>query len=252
MIKERLQKVMAHRGMCSRRAAERLIADQKVYVDGTLVTELGLKVSPTVTIEVKDPDILDTTKKEKIVFYYILMNKPIGYITSTTNEQGPSVIDLLVKENHISSGEKAIDAWEKIQDVRVYPVGRLDKDSEGLVLLTNDGKVTNKLTHPRYENEKEYEVTITGRVPKGAEDVLAHGMDIGSNEIVKGVHIKTIKTIGKRTIITVVLQEGKNRQIRRMFGKLNMPVIALKRTRIGSYRLKTLPVGKWVIVQTPE
>lgn len=245
-MKERAQKVMAHRGMCSRRKAEALIADGKVYVDGTQVTEMGLKVDPDVEIEVRGANISSSHTTEPKV--YILLHKPTGYICSTTSDQGKSILELLSEETYVTGGEKAADAWKQIKNTRVYPVGRLDKDSEGLVLLTNDGALANKLTHPRYEHEKEYEIIITGRVPKGAEDVLMNGMDIGEGEIVRGIEIKHIKSLGKRTIVTVILREGKNRQIRRMFGRLGMDVVSLKRTRIDTFNLKTLPVGRWILI----
>lgn len=242
----RLQKIMADRGICSRRKAEDLIAAGKVSVDGAVVTELGTKVAPDADIVVAGGP---TSLKSQGSAVYILLHKPVGYITSTSSEQGASVLDLLTRENYVTGGEKANAAWDTVKHARVYPVGRLDKDSEGLVLLTNDGALANKLTHPRYEHEKEYEVIITGRIPKGAESVLARGMDIGNGEFAKGVVVEKIKNLGKRTIITVILKEGKNRQIRRMFGRLGMEVVSLKRTRIEQFRLKTLPVGKWVLIQ---
>lgn len=242
----RLQKVMADRGMCSRRAAERLILAGNVHVDGTLVTELGTKIDPSAEIIVTDPTVKEPTKTSAGKPVYVLLHKPVGYITSTSSTQGASVLDLITKDNYVSGGEKAASAWKQIVNARLYPVGRLDKDSEGLVLLTNDGDLANKLTHPRYEHEKEYQVTITGRIPKGAASVLQKGMNIGNGEFVKGITVTKIKNLGKRTIVTVVLKEGKNRQIRRMFGRLGMDIISLKRTRIGNFRLGTLPVGAWV------
>ena len=245
-MKQRLQKVMAHRGMCSRRKAEQLIAAGKVYVNGEQVTDMGVQIDPDVTIEVSGAAVSSAQATKPNI--YILLHKPTGYITSTTNDQGRSVLDLLSEETYVTGGDKATAAWQQVHGVRVYPVGRLDKDSEGLVLLTNDGSLTNKLTHPRFEHEKEYEVSITGRVPRGAEGVLLKGMDLGDGEIVKGIEIKKIISRGKRTVVTVILKEGKNRQIRRMFGRLGMDVVSLKRTRIGKYHLKTLPVGKWILV----
>jgi 23S rRNA pseudouridine2605 synthase len=251
-MKERLQKVMAHRGICSRRKAEELIVAGKVFVNGEKITTLGVQVDPDVEITVNAAGMRSQRTNQKIQkTVYILLNKPVGFICSTSSEQGQSVLDLITEQNYISGGEKAAVAWSQIAYSRIYPVGRLDKDSEGLVLLTNDGELANKLTHPRYEHEKEYEVTIVGRVPNGAERVLMSGMDIGDGEFVQGIDVRNIKTRGKRTIVTVVLKEGKNRQIRRMFGKLGMDVVQLKRTRINSYNLKTLSIGKWILVQAP-
>lgn len=248
---ERLQKIMATRGMCSRRKAEALIAEGKVFVNGEKVTELGTKVPVDADIRVigvrtNTAPVPQASNRAPV---YILLHKPVGIITSTSSEQGTSVLDLIQPDTYVSRGEKAITAWKQIAHTRIYPVGRLDKDSEGLVLLTNDGDLANTLTHPRYEHEKEYEVTITGRVPKGAEAVLARGMDIGEGEFVKGIQVTRISNRGKRTIVTVILEEGKHRQIRRMFARLGMEIISLKRTRIGRFSLGTLPVGSWIIVQ---
>jgi 23S rRNA pseudouridine2605 synthase len=245
---ERLQKVMAHRGICSRRKAEELILAGKVAVDGHIVRELGLKVIPEANIEVYGEYEQKKQPLRKPKDIYILLHKPTGYICSTTSEQGKSVLELITKETYISSGEKADNAWAQVEPARIYPVGRLDKDSEGLVLLTNDGAFANKMTHPRYGQDKEYEVSITGRIPKGAEQVLEQGMDIGDGERARGIRIIKIKNLGKRTIITLLLKEGKNRQIRRMFGRLGMNIVSLKRVRIDRFLLKTLPVGSWVLV----
>ncbi len=157
-------------------------------------------------------------------------------------------MDLLKKENYVSIAQ-AEDVWKDVEKSRLYPVGRLDKDSEGLVLLTNDGTLANKLTHPRYEHEKEYEVMIKGRLTKEMQKILSSGMHIGKGEKVNGIIIKKVSQRGKKSVITVILKEGKNRQIRRMFGILGVSIVALKRTRIDRFHLKTLPVGRWVRIQ---
>lgn len=238
MIQVRLQKHIADLGICSRRKAEELIASGKVFLNGKKVTEMGVKIDPKKdSVSVKGHAHTDT--KEDMI--YIALNKPIDYITSASSKQGTSIMDLLTKRNHASKYKKEISA-------RVYPVGRLDKESEGLVLLTNDGELTNTLTHPRYEHEKEYDVTIAGRFQKETRKILEQGMNIGKNEYVKGIKIKKIFNKGKRTIITVILTEGKNRQIRRMFGRLGYDIVTLKRTRIGKLKLGTLSIGKWKFV----
>lgn len=232
----RLQKAIADMGIASRRKAEALIEQGLVKVNGEIVTELGTKIDPaTDTIEVEGYSQKKESKPANSV--YIALNKPVDYITSTTSEQGVSVMELLTPYNHIGKGSDHVEA-------RVFPVGRLDKDSEGLILLTNDGELTNQLTHPSFEHEKEYEVTIDQRLDTKAKKILESGMAIG-NEVVQGITIKEISNRGKRTIVTVILKEGKNRQIRKMFGQLGYHVISLKRIRIGTLSLGTLPVGKW-------
>lgn len=244
----RLQKAIAQMGICSRRKAESFISAGEVKVDGVVVTELGTKVDPeAVHIEVGSPHASTAsapqiergaTSEKKV---YIALNKPVGYICSASSEQGATVLDLLTEENQIGKIKTPLKA-------RVYPVGRLDKDSEGLVLLTNDGDLTNKLTHPRYEHKKVYEVTIDSPLTRDATKVLEHGMVIGEDHL-KGIKVKDNKNLGKKTVVTVVLTEGKNRQIRKMFGQLGYHVIALKRTNISSLQLGVLSVGRWKYVK---
>lgn len=240
----RLQKHIADAGICSRRKAEELISRGLVSVNGEVIEGLGIKVDSSK--DKVDVYLTQNGKKHHIApqkdreseFLYIALNKPVDYISSATNEQGASVIDLITPENF----------WGKDSDApkipRLYPVGRLDKDSEGLVLLTNDGELTQKLTHPKFAHEKEYEVTIDKPLEKTAIKVLENGMRIDDG-FVNGIEIVDRKNMGRRTVITVILKEGKNRQIRKMFGNLGYRVITLRRTRIGKLLLKTLPVGRW-------
>ncbi len=243
----RIQKHIADMGICSRRKAEEFISAGKVKLNGKTVTEMGVKIDPQKDkVEVagyeRSKKSFDKSGANKIPKnIYIILNKPVDFITSTTSEQGQSVIDLLRKEN--GTGHQRRDVRE-----RVYPVGRLDKDSEGLVLLTNDGELANKLTHPRYEHEKEYEVVIDQQLSRDARKVLEKGMNI-EDGFVQGIKIKKEFNKGKRTIITVILKEGKNRQIRKMFGRLGYKVLALKRTRLGRLKLGVLPVGRWKFVK---
>ena len=250
MSEMRLQKFLAEEGYASRRKSEELIREGFVYVNDKKVTDMGVKIVPAVdsirvdvTGAVKQGyEVHEPLKEEDKSKVYIALNKPIDYICSTTDEQGESVLSLLTTRNQMGSRKKELHA-------RVYPVGRLDKDSEGLVLLTNDGELTNQLTHPKFEHEKEYEVTIAGHFDKKVVKALEHGMDIGEGEYAKGIEVKNVFNAGKRTIITVVLTEGKNRQIRRMFGRLGYDIIGLKRIRIGQLNLGTVPQGKWRYVR---
>lgn len=238
----RLQKHIADLGICSRRKAEVLIAEGKVQVNGKKVTEMGIKVDPTKDTVDVDYDASTVKKAHRNSPVYIALHKPIDYISSTTSKQGQSIMDLLTKENCIGRDRK------NIAIPRVFPVGRLDKDSEGLMLLTNDGTLTNLLTHPSHEHEKEYEVTITEPLSKEAKKVLQKGMSFGE-EHVRGIDIKKEIRKGKRFSVIVVLKEGKNRQIRKMFGRLGYDILSLKRTRISKLTLGVLPVGKWRFVR---
>ncbi len=238
----RLNKAIAQLGICSRRKADALIAAGKVRVNGTIVEDMGRQVDiemDTITVD----GVVAQGNVSKNTHVYIALNKPVDYISSASSEQGASVLDLITPENQI--GKKAQRAT---YIPRVYPVGRLDKDSEGLVLLTNDGDLTNQLTHPRYEHEKEYEVTIESPLSREAQKVLQKGMLLGEDEHVRGIKITKMLNKGRKTIVTVVLTEGKNRQIRRMFGQLGYPVVQLKRTRVNKLTLNTLPPGRWVFV----
>jgi len=171
---------------------------------------------------------------------YIALNKPVDYISSVSSQQGKSILDLLTPNNYYK-GRKQIEQ-------RVYPVGRLDKDSEGLVLLTNDGELTNLLTHPRYEHGKEYEVVIDKGLDRDSQKVLERGMSL-DREQVQGIEIRKVSNLGKRTIVTVILKEGKNRQLRRMFGRLGFKVVSLKRIRVNRLKLGVLPIGKWRLIK---
>jgi len=245
----RLQKHIADLGICSRRKAEELIVAGKVKVNGAIADKLGTKVdSEKDRVEV-EKYVQSSSPVPRPPFLYIALNKPVDYITSTTDEQGPSVLDLIRPANYF----KTIDEPTRnlIQSVRLYPVGRLDKDSEGLILLTNDGEMTNLLTHPRYEHEKEYDVTIDNRLSKAAKQVLETGMNI-EGESLQGIKIVREFNKGRQTIVTVILKEGKNRQIRKMFGKLGYNISSLRRTRINKLKIGVLQMGKWKLVKKEQ
>jgi len=234
---------MSNIGICSRRKAEELILAKKVKVNGELVTEMGVKVDPEKDkVEVLSEKYF-VSKKSAENFdnkkIYIALNKPVGYITSASSEQGESVLDLLTENNCMAKGRKL--------ETRVYPVGRLDKDSEGLVLLTNDGELTNEITHPRYEHEKEYEITIDGFLDADSRKILTTGMKITSG-YVQGIKIVKEFKKGRNTIVTAILTEGKNRQVRKMFGNIGYRVMTLRRSRINKLTLGVMPVGKWKYV----
>jgi len=214
----RLQKFLSMAGLCSRRHGEKYITDGDVKVNGKVVTQLGTKIDPKKDrVEVKGKHI---EFKQDLV--YIALNKPRGYVTSCKQPGDKIVLDLL----DISG--------------RVYPVGRLDKDSTGLLLLTNDGNLHHKLSHPSFDHEKEYEVTVASHITDGALLNMAEGMPI------KGTKTRPAET--KRispTQFRIVLKEGRNRQIRRMAGKTGNNVTHLKRIRIANIRLGRLATGTW-------
>lgn len=241
----RLQKHIANQGICSRRKAEELIKLGKVKVNEKTITEMGIKIDPEKDkVEVNQKTA--TPHSSNIMPYiYIALNKPIDYITSATSNQGKSVIDLLAKTNNVTP-KKARDITE-----RVYPAGRLDKDSEGLLIITNDGNLTNQLTHPRFEHSKLYEITINMPLSKDAKKVLEAGMLIGDEKF-QGIKIKKEFNKAKQTIVTIELKEGKNRQIRKMFGRLGYHVASLKRIQIGKLKLGVLPIGRWKFINKDQ
>jgi len=218
MAEMRLQKFLSKAGICSRRKGEEYIKAGWVKVNGKIVTELGVKVDPERdTVEV-DSDAIRSDSAPT----YIALNKPKGYVSSCHQQNEKIVLDLL-------------DISE-----RVYPVGRLDKESTGLLLLTNDGHLHHRLSHPSFNHEKEYEVTVAKPLPEGALRKLAKGLPMMGTR----TRPARVKRISARRF-GIVLQEGKNRQIRRMIRKVGNQVTHLKRIRIANIKLGNLPSGSW-------
>ena len=216
----RLNKYLASQGIASRREADRLISDGLISVNGKIVKDMGVKVDP----EKDEVTVSDKVVEMREKMLYIALNKPVGFVTSVkrTAVEKKIVLDLV-----------------KVPE-RIYPVGRLDKDSTGLLLLTNDGTLTFGLTHPSAECEKEYEVTVKGFVTNGAIAKLESGVKLWG-EKTKGARVWKIGPNRMR----IVLTEGKNRQIRRICQKVGLPVTALKRIRIKKLKLGNLAEGKW-------
>ena len=223
----RLQKYLADAGIASRRKAEELIKQGKVYVNGKIVNELGTKVTPNVD------EIRYEGKKVEIEekYIYILLNKPIGYVTTVKDQfNRDSVMDLV-----------------KIRK-RLVPVGRLDMYTSGALILTNDGEFVYKVTHPKHEIEKTYTVTIKGIIKKEEVKNLEIGVDIGEY-ITKPAKVKILKTDEEKNIsrLEITIHEGKNRQVRKMCEAIGHSVLALHRSKIAGIGVKDIPLRKMEI-----
>lgn len=228
---ERLQKFLAHAGIGSRRKCEELIIQGRVQINGKITNKLGVKIDPNKDI-VKVDGILVKNKEEKV---YILLNKPKGYLTTVKDDRNRlTVINLLKNINF-----------------RVYPVGRLDYDSEGLLLLTNDGELAFRLTHPRYKVYKTYEVLVKGQPGHKKIELLARGVKLEDGLTAPAV-IKIKKKLQEETLIDISIREGRNRQVRRMFDYIDYPVINLKRISMGPLKLSNLPTGKYRFLSKKE
>lgn len=221
---ERLQKVIAQAGISSRRQAEEMITEGKVKVNGKIVTELGSKVDPD-----KDKIIVagkPLQGREKKI--YLLLNKPAGYVTTVSDPQGrPKVVDLLrgVKE-------------------RVYPVGRLDYATEGLLLLTNDGELAYALTHPKHGVKKIYLAEVSGVPTADKLQELRRGVPL-SDGMTAPASVRLVGSKGDRARLQLEIHEGRNRQVRRMCDYIGHPVIKLQRTGLGKLTLTGIPLGKY-------
>jgi 23S rRNA pseudouridine2605 synthase/23S rRNA pseudouridine2604 synthase len=216
----RLQKFLSNAGVCSRRKGEEYISSGRVTVNGKIVTALGTKVDPqSDRIEVNGQRI-----RTDNALIYIALNKPKGYIASCTRDRDEDNIVLDLLDIH----------------QRIYPVGRLDKDTTGLLILTNDGKLHHRLSHPSFDHEKEYEVTVDRPLADGALRKLAQGLPMMGTKT-RPARIK--RQSARRFRIT--LQEGKNRQIRRMVRKVGGRVSKLRRVRVANINLGKLAEGNW-------
>jgi len=227
-VSERLQKILSAAGIASRRLSEELILQGRVSVNGETVRELGTKADPA-TDEIKvDGRRVKTAQRKR----YVLLNKPRGYITSRSDPQGrPTVMDLL----------KAVKEY-------VYPVGRLDYDTEGLLLLTNDGELATRLTHPRHEVDKVYEARVRGVPDAHTLERLARGVTIEGRRTSPAklrASEAIVKESGEQTIVEITIHEGRQRQVRQMFDSVGHPVVRLKRVRIGPVNDPDIPPGHW-------
>lgn len=222
-MEDRLQKILSAAGICSRRKAEEYITAGRVTVNGQPAA-LGDRADPEKDIVALDGKEVIRPGQRTVLMLY----KPRGVVTTLSDEKGRKNVADLVKDC----------------PVRVWPVGRLDMDSEGLLLLTDDGELTNTLIHPRHEVEKEYLVWVTGFTKEGA-DRLAIPMTLDGQDL-RPAQVKVLRREGERTVLSVTIHEGKNRQVRRMCAFCGMTVRRLKRIREGKLHLdRSLRPGQW-------
>ncbi len=230
-MQERLQKLISQAGITSRRAAENLILEGRVTVNNVVVTELGSKADPAGDRICVDGKPLQFSAKR----LYILLNKPVGYMTTMDDPEGRSLVTDLLKE--VSE--------------RVYPVGRLDYNTEGLLLLTNDGDWANRLMHPRHEIDKEYHIRVRGKVHKSQIEQLRAGVLIDDRKTAPAT-VSLIKEGEQNDWLAITIHEGRNRQIRRMCEAVSLSVVRLKRVRYGTLSIGTLKPGEYRLLSETE
>lgn len=230
-MEERLQKVMAEFGVASRRKCEDLILQGKVKVNAETVTELGVKVD-------KQKDIIEVegrTLSSRINKVYVMLNKPVGYITSAKDQfNRPTVLDLTSGVNE-----------------RIFPVGRLDYDTEGLLILTNDGDLTYRITHPSHNIDKTYRALVRGKVEQKDIETFKQGIVIDDYKT-SPAKLEIIDFKNENSLVNITIHEGRNRQVRKMCDAINHKVIRLKRISIGSLRLGDLKQGQWRYLKAEE
>lgn len=228
-MEERLQKYLANNDIAARRKCEEYILEGKVKVNDIVVNQLGYKIDPEKDVVKYNDKIVEKTEKK----VYILLNKPIDYVTTVKDQfDRNTVLDLVkVKE-------------------KIVPVGRLDMYTSGALLLSNDGEFINKLTHPSFEIEKTYNVTLKGVITSDEIDKLKAGVEIDNNGekyITKPAKAKILKTDELKQIsrVQITIHEGKNREIRKMCEAIGKRVLALHRSKIGKLAVKNIEIGKW-------
>lgn len=233
MEEERLQKFIANQGICSRRKAEEYITSGRIKVNGNVIMELGTKIDPNKDIVEVDGKKISNIAGKKV---YILLNKPIGYVTTTRDQfNRNTVLDLVnVKE-------------------KVLPVGRLDMYTSGAIILSNDGDFIYKITHPKYEVEKTYNVTLKGQVTDEEIEQLKNGVQI-ENYVTGKAKVKILRIDKEKDLsrVEIIIHEGKNREVRKMCEAIGRKVLALHRTKIGNISVKDLRLGTWRYLKPNE
>ena len=227
----RLQKFLAQCGVASRRRAEELIRAGRVEVDGQTVTEMGAKIDPA--SQAVRCDGMAVTLPEKHI--YVLLNKPRGYVTTLSDPQGRPVVTSLVKDI----------------PVRLFPVGRLDLDTEGALILTNDGELAQSIQHPSHETDKTYEALVEGQPRRNDLEQLERGILLeGSQTAPSKITVK--KSLAGQTLLLVTIHEGRKRQVRKMLSFIGHPVVRLKRIAYGRLFLDDLPTGRYRILNPKD
>jgi 23S rRNA pseudouridine2605 synthase len=234
----RLSRFLAHAGIASRRHAEEMIAAGRVQVNGVTITTQGTRINPDTDIVLVDRKPVRTTSKH----VYLLLNKPVGYVTTAHDPQGrPTVLDLLPAE---------------LRALRVYPVGRLDIDSGGLLLMTNDGDFALHVTHPRYSMQKHYQALVEGCPSESSLQALRSGVTIvegkGHSHKTAPAQVHRLRKAGTDCWLSLTIHEGRKRQVRRMLAAIGHPVLELVRVGIGPIELGDMPVGKWRFLSDEE
>lgn len=219
-VEMRINKYIAASGVTSRRKADELIEAGKVKVNGAVMTSLGYHVQDDDVVEVNGSRIKPATK-----MVYYLLNKPTGYVTSTYDKEGRPLVTELVPD-----------------EVRVFPVGRLDYNTSGLLILTNDGELSNKLMHPKHEFDKTYVARVIGIVTRAKAARLAKGVDIGGFKT-SPAEVKLLRHDRNSTLVEITIHEGKNRQVRRMFDAIGHEVVELERVGLGNLKIGKLSTG---------
>ena len=232
----RLSKIMAHRGMCSRREADRYIEQGLVLVDGEVVDQLGSRILPHQKVELKQ-----AAQTAQAARHTILLNKPVGYVSNLPEKGYEAATELIEPENHVGGGDPNL-SWKGLA-----PAGRLDIDSMGLLVLTQDGRVAKQLIGENSQIEKEYLIWVSGDTSEEKLDMLRYGLSLDG---------KRLKRAGIKKMddhhIQFILKEGRKRQIRRMCDQVDLQVTRLMRVRIGHVKLENLPVGKWRYLKADE
>jgi len=231
MTEERLQKFLASAGVASRRASEVLITEGRVAVNGQIVQALGTRVTPGQDVVTVDGKVVQ--REERLV--YLLLNKPKGYVTTVKDPQRRhTVMDLL-------------------HDVpeRVFPVGRLDYETEGLLLLTNDGDFAYRMTHPKFGLLKTYVATVQGKVTEERLQQLRQGVQL-EDGMTAPAQVKLLRQEKRKAVVEIGIHEGRNRQVRRMFQAIRNPVLELRRTAVGPLTLQGVAVGEYRYLRKEE
>lgn len=228
----RLQKFLARAGVASRRASEQLIVQGRVAVNGSVVTELGTKVNPDTDIVTVDGDTVTLSEDQCV----LMLHKPAGYLTAMKEDRGRRCVAQLVPTQQYPG---------------LFPVGRLDFDTTGLLLFTTDGELGNALLHPSFHVDKEYHAWVEGRPNKSALLALRNGVKL-QDGMTAPAQVSLVKQDANKTLLSITIHEGRKRQVKRMCAAVGHPVVTLHRSKFGPLELENLPVGKYRILNPDE